>query len=172
MKLSGKEILIGGGAVIALVIIYLSFFVYIPLAGRIGEAYQELKEVESKLKTAGVTIKAGKLFVKRKLPDREGISIAIDELTKRGRSLGINFVSINHEKIKRDPDSPYEILPIHMELESECKGFGQFLNALEKLEESVVTIESFKVKRAERIYPKVTASLRAKMYLMNGESEK
>ena len=94
-----KEILIGGGAAITLVIIYLSFFVYIPLAGRIGGAYQELKGMESELKTAGVTIKAGESFGKRKLPDKEGISIAIDELTKRGRSLGINFVSINHEKI-------------------------------------------------------------------------
>ncbi|MEA3346669.1 MAG: type 4a pilus biogenesis protein PilO, partial [Candidatus Auribacterota bacterium] len=129
-------------------------------------------EVETELKTAGVTIKAGESCGKRKLPTKEGISTAIGELTKRGRSLGINFVSINHEKIKTDPDSPYEILPIHMELESECKDLGQFLNALEKLEESVVTMESFKVKRNEGIHPKITASLRAKMYLMSGKSEK
>lgn len=171
MKLNKREILIGSGAAIVLVIICLSFFVYIPLAGRIGEAYQELKEVESQLIIAGMTIKTGKSLGRRKLPTKEGISIAMDELTKRARILGINFVSINHEKIEIDPDSPYEILPIYMELESKCKGFGQFLNALEKLEESVVTIESFKVKRDEAIHPEVTASLRAKMYLMDGESK-
>lgn len=172
MKLNKREILIGSGAAIVLVIVSLSFFVYIPLLGRINEAYQELKEVGSQLIIAGVTIKAGESFERKKLPTQEGISIAMDELTKRARILGIKFVSIKHEKIKIDPDSPYEILPIYMELESKCKDFGQFLNVLERLEESVVTIESFKVKKDEEIHPKVTASLRAKMYLMNGESKK
>lgn len=169
MKLGRREVLIGGVAIVVIAF-FLCFFVYLPLGSRIRKAGRELKVIEGELEMVKGTIETVGSHGKRSLPTQEEISIAIDELTRRGRDLGINFISISPQKIEEIQDLPYGFLPIRMELESGYEDLGRFLGALEGLEESVVTIGGFEIERDERILPKVRTKLEAKMYLMSAES--
>jgi len=166
VELGEKKFFVAIAASLALIAFVLVSSVYMPLGAKLRKASQELKAMEGELEMVRGTIKARESYGKRSLPTQEGISIAIDELTRRGRTLGINFISISPQKIEEVQGLPYRLLPICMELESRYEEFGRFLGALEELGESVVTIESFEIERDERVLPKVRTKLVAEMYLI------
>lgn len=166
INLDKRKVFLVGGVVTVVIVLLLCFFVYIPLGNRIGRASRELKAIDGELEIVRVAIEARGSYGKRSLPTQEGISIAIDEMTRRGRELAINFISISPQTIEEVKDLPYGLLPIRMELEAEYEDLGRFLGALEGLRESVVTIGSFEIERDESILPKVRTKLEAKMYLV------
>lgn len=166
VELGGKRFFIAITAALTFIAFMLVISVYMPLGAKLRKAGRELKAIEGELEMVKGTIEAVGSYGKRSLPTQEEISIAIDELTKRGRDLGINFISISPQRIEEVQDLPYGLLPIPMELESGYEGLGRFLGALEGLEASVVTIGSFEIERDERILPKVRTKLVAEMYIV------
>ncbi|MBI2095313.1 MAG: hypothetical protein HYT89_04015 [Candidatus Omnitrophica bacterium] len=80
-----------------------------------------------------------------RLVTEENLSLAIDELARRGRAAGVDFLSMTP---KEPPDSGgalYRILPVEVETRSTFAGLGEFLGILDELEQGLVVVESFTI---------------------------
>ena len=78
------------------------------------------------------------------IPENE-ITAALNELTRRGRLLGIQFVSVTPGKIEDEAGKSYRLLPIETEIDSRYEKLAAFLGMLEVLEKGLVTVGSFTV---------------------------
>jgi len=145
----------------------ISFFVFIvPSWGRLRSVDHELRLVEGQLAASRTEVEsARKLHLNGPLLSREEISLAMDEITKTGKTFNINFLSINPQDVEDIKDSVSQRLPVVIELESEYKDFGLFVGALANLKESIVTIRDFKMIRDESILPRLTSKLVIDLYL-------
>lgn len=166
VELGGKRFFIAITAALTFIAFILAISVYMPLGAKLRKASREMKAIEGELEIVRGAIEAGESYGKRSLPTQGGLSIAIDELTRRGRDLGINFISISPQGIEEVQDLPYALLPIRMELKSGYGDLGRFLGALERLKESAVTMRSFEIEKDERTLPKVRTKLVAEMYII------
>lgn len=75
--------------------------------------------------------------------------IVIDELTKYGKGMGVNFQSIKPREVIKDAQ-PYKILPVEMRLEATDRQFSDFLGSLDGLKKSLIRVESFDIAPVER----------------------
>ncbi len=131
---------------VAIVALGLYLFLYGPLIGKLREAYLKCRAVETEAMDAREAIANLKtLETKKGLISEDEISLAIDELTRRGKSKGINFISMTPKKIEQSNDSRYRTLPMEMEIESSYEALGVFLGLLDELEKSLVRVRSFNV---------------------------
>lgn len=83
--------------------------------------------------------------VARRLVSESDLSTAIDELARRGRALGVNFLSITPKEALDSGKPAYKVVPIDLETRSTYEQLGTFLGTLDELERSIVTVESFTV---------------------------
>jgi len=173
IELDKRQVAIIGGAAFVVVVFILIVFVYRPLGGKIHSMREGLRITEQELANAR-NIVGAKDRGERKghLLALEEVSLAIDEMTKTGRALRINFISISPKEIVQLEDARYPVLPIHMDLEAEYRDIGLFLGALEGLTESLVTVRSFSIGKDEEILPLVKSKMVVDMYLQGGESGK
>ena len=141
-----------------------------PLFNKVRRVGDEVTALDQEMMSARQAIQSqGKFQWTGTLLTRQKVSLAIDEITKLGATLNINFLSISPQKITRPKDSKYPVLPIHMNLQSEYKDFGIFLGALEGLNQSIVTVKSFQVNADQQILPQIKADLIVEVYLQEGE---
>ena len=138
-----KEHIITGAVIIVIIAIAYIFF-YNPLIRALNFKLSESRSIEGQLLEMRDTIKlAGDGAGGRVLLAEKDASLAIDELTKHGKSMGVNFVSIMSREIIKSPDSQYKILPVEMVVEATDQQFSQFIGLLDELKKSVITVESF-----------------------------
>lgn len=166
IKLTRKHLIVVislSGAFTALMI-YMIF--YMPLTKKVKAKYFECKSAEKKtLECRNIVESAGNLYEKKVLMKESDAHRVIDELTGHGRDKGINFISINSEKIRKAKNSRYKILPVKMKIESTYEKFAEFLGSLDDLEKGLVKVKSFSITSAEEGSFKLRADLAADIYL-------
>ena len=147
-----------GGTVISAIGLYL--FLFRPLLGKIEKGRQEYTKIEADIfRSRAIIQSAKKIESKRTLLTEKHSDILqpINELSKREKLKGINFVSVcrkDEEKEKgrkkkgkkgRKKKGPYKILPIEMIIESTYEQAGIFFEELDNLDQGVVSIASFTI---------------------------
>lgn len=130
----------------ALVALITAIIIYAPLLAEYRQAGHECGRVEREVLLAreAIGLLEQKAEKKTLIPEKD-ISMVIDELTKRGRSNGVNFTSITPGKIESPVASGYKIIPIEIELESTYKELAVFLGSLEELERGLVTVRNISI---------------------------
>ncbi len=165
MELTKERVVLIIWGAVAVACLGLYLFLYHPLLVKLRLKYAECRLAEEEILTArnNVSIlktnQAGKKFVVL-----GEVSIAMDELTKKGKSKGINFISITPQPVEK-VSGVYKILPIEMETESTYEALGSFLGCLDELAKSLVTVRSFEVTAEEKDDSKLKMKLMVNMYL-------
>jgi len=146
IELTQEKSIIAIVAIIAVIALAAYLVFYAPLMKELKVQYRECRSVENDvLVCRNIIGSAGKVYGERILMSEKDISRAIDELTKHGKSQGINFLSIRPEDIREEKGSQYKVLPIEMEIESTYEQLGEFLGSLDELEKGLVRVESFEI---------------------------
>lgn len=162
--------IIAVGALTALAV-YLIFFA--PLMMKLKTEYLKCRADENEvIECRNVIASSGKIYGKRVLMTEKELSHAMDELTKHGKAMGIDFISINPGKISKEKESRYKILPIEMEIEATYEKFGAFLGSIDDLEKGLVKVKSFKMSPGSKDPKKITTQLVVDLYLSGREYEK
>lgn len=158
-----KKVMVPAG--VSAAVIFGLAFIY-PLLGKIQAVRSEWEAVDQKLENARRMIRLGeKIPAQGRLLKREEISLAIDEITKKGKAVNINFISMIPQKIGPAQAPGYQQLPIRMELESEYKNLGMFIHALGDMEEAVAIVHQFKLSRDEETPSLVKADMTINLLL-------
>lgn len=144
--------------------VLISAFLCISLLKAIRVKSFEWNNLKSRLSAAQVELKACKeCVIIKKFTRRQDVSSIIDDITREGRALKINFRSISQKEII-DAKEGYLVLPVQMEIEGGYEQIGRYLGALEN-KDSIVTVEGLEIERDKKILPKVPASLDINIYL-------
>ena len=159
------------GAVILAVIAGAYLFLYRPLIKELKLKSSECRSIEGLLLEMRDTVRlAGKSTQERVLLGEKEASLAIDELTKHGKVMGVNFISITPKEIIRSSDSQYKILPVEMTVEAPDQQFSLFLGLLDELKDSVITVESFDAAPEKEDPAKLKATVVIDMYFSAAEN--
>ena len=153
------------GALIIILGLYL--VLYRPLTRKLNQEYRKYKTIEVALhETHQTIINLKKARLKKSFITEEGISLAINELTKEGRLKGIDFISITPQKIEELKSLPlYKILPIEMEIKSSYNDLGIFLGSLDYLQKSLIVVKSFEIIANKKDLRELQTKLVLNMYL-------
>lgn len=159
-----RLVIIIGAAMLAVLIT--AIIISAPLVAEYRQAGHECGSVEKEVLLARETIGLLERKAEKKtlIPEKD-ISMVIDELTKRGRSNGINFTSIAPGKIENPAASGYKIIPIEVDLESTYKEMAVFLGLLEELERGLVTVRNINITDGGIETTKLNTKLVLNMYL-------
>ena len=150
----------------ALLIIFVFIFAYRPLAVKLRDADIELESLKTQLLSQHNNIAAlKKLNLRSRLMQKEEVSQAIDELTERGRTLGLKFVSITPGKLQKSAQGNFKKLPINFKIESEYKNLGQFLAYLEEFPRTIAEAKSLSILPKEEILPELNVELLVNLYM-------
>jgi Tfp pilus assembly protein PilO len=168
IELNKKTIILVSGLAFA----GMGFFIFImPLFSKVSTLSGEVKALDSELSMLREALDKGKR-IKRTAGflSRNEVSRAIEEMTRIGAGMNINFLSTSPQTIHTPEGAQQPVLPIRMEIQSEYKDLGIFLGALEHFEKSVVTVREFTVERNEAILPKVDTVIVVEIHLKAEES--
>lgn len=116
--------------------------------------------------------------MRKRLPTKSQTSAILEELTSRGKELGIEFVSITPllDRIAAQTAQAtgwtlkFDIIPFEINMRATYKGFGEYLGVLENLESTFATTGEFQVRKEERIYPKLNIRLIVYTYTAGEQS--
>ncbi len=114
--------------------------------------------------------------LRRKLPAKSPTSAVLDELTKRGRELNIEFVSIAPQEGKMtSPKVPsgalkYKILPIEINMKAGYRNLGEYLGIVEDLDSGFATVGAFQVRKDQKAPPKLDVRLVVYTYILEDQS--
>lgn len=166
IPLDKKQIKIISVVSLTICVFILILFVYRPLIVKTHSAAKELRVLEERLNAIRniAKVKDG-LRIKGRLLNRKEISMAIDEITKAGRVLSINFLAISPKEIEDVEGQDYQRMPVFMDLESTYQDLGLFWGSLEDLKESIVSVRSFQIYREDNILPRIKSRLVLELYL-------
>ena len=145
IELTGEKLIIA--TVGAAVIIILGFYLFLcnPLVNKIKPARLECVSVENKLSELRAAINAAKTEEAREITaSEEDVAFAIDELTRHGKSIGINFISMTPRQLE-DRGGRHKVLPVEIEVGATYEELGAFFALLEELKESLITVSSFTI---------------------------
>lgn len=133
-------------------------FLYLPLAMSIRKNGLECNSLTQQLNAArtnlGVFESAG---AGKKLIKEQDISSVIDAIAQEGRRNLLDFKSISQGEIRAIEEN-HLVLPCTIEIEGDYKQLGIFFGALENVKDALVTVEEFRIRRDERILPKISAA--------------
>jgi len=139
-----QTLAVAGAGLIGILVI--SFIFYPPLMKQLTIKRAECRTANAELLSARNIIESpGEVGVKRTPLTEKDISYAIDELTKRGRLQGVDFLSISPGEIKEEAGSARKILPVVMKIKSTYEQLGGFLGSLDELERGLVNVKSFDI---------------------------
>lgn len=155
---------IGGAALVAALTVF--FLFYMPLIKKLGAAGAGCRAVEAQLASAQGSLEALKKETRLKsMLGVEAASLAMDELTRAGKSRRVNFISLVPKPAESSNDPAYKILPIEVETSSDYEGLGAFLGSLDDLEKSLVAVKEFEVSPESAEPEKVKTKMVLAMYL-------
>ncbi len=145
MELSKRNLVIIGAIVGTIGVLVVYNLLYAPLIRELKVEYAECKRWESDVSEVRNFIRSVEVSgATSSILTEKDISLAIDELTKHGKSKGINFVSITPKDALKKSQTQYNVIPIEIKIESTYKELGLFLGSLDEMEKSLVTVKSFK----------------------------
>jgi Tfp pilus assembly protein PilO len=112
--------------------------------------------------------------LRRRLPSKSPTSAILEELTKKGRQLNIDFISIAPKpqeslpQLQQDVASMLKcrVLPISINMRATYKNLGEYLGLIENLESSFATVNEFQVTKDERIFPKLIINMNIYTYVL------
>lgn len=141
------------------------------LAGKTANLGTEYRSIHSRLLEARrIAVAAGSgSRATRRLVSEQNLSLAIDELTRRGRAIGVNLLSITPKDPLILDKTSYKVLPIDIETRSTYEQLGTFLGGLDELERSIVTVENFTIVPQKEGSPLLEARLELRLF-MEGNS--
>lgn len=113
---------------------------------------------------------------RRKLPSKSSASAILDELTKRGKELNIEFISIapQEENMISPPEGPagalkYKILPIEISMRAGYRSLGEYLGIIENLGSGFATVGAFQVRKDRKAPPKLDVRLVVYTYILEDQ---
>ena len=137
-----------------------------PLQTELGVKGREAKTEETKAEEGRSIIDSMRRSqVRSGLLTASEMSLAIEELTRRGKELGIEFISMSPGEPVKEPDSVYEIIPVRLELLSNYEDVGFFLGMLDELDSGLATVSDFAATPEPGVSSRVKTSLTIHMYL-------
>lgn len=116
-------------------------------------------------------------FLKRKFSPDYSLSYILNSITELGNSLNIKFISfnpgseMNHPKIQGLPGYALRVLPIEINLESEYKNFGDFMDSLSRLQDCLILIKGYSLSKAENILPRLSIKLDLEACILKSEKD-
>jgi len=167
IELTQEQLIIAVAVMVGAIVLGLYLFLYSPLINKLKLAHLESKAIETDVFQARDEIPSLRIRdTKKGLITEEGVSLAIDELTKQGKSKGVNFISMTPKKIEKG-EPQYKILPIEMDIESTYEELGAFLGSLEELKKSLVTVRSFNIASINQKSVELKTKLVVNMHLLD-----
>jgi Tfp pilus assembly protein PilO len=153
------------GSLVFLVVLIL-IFVHRPLVIELQGKDKEFRSLESRLlNQRNIAAMFKTIDLERKLMRQKEISLAIDEITEKGRALGIKFVSIAPQKLQELEQVDVKRLPIDFKIESEYKNLGQFLTYLEEFRRSIVEVENLSIQKQKKVLPQLEVEMLVHLYI-------
>ena len=139
-----------------------------------GPLIKDLKSMELEYRTFEISLSNTKeaisgfpkMVADKKLISEQEISLALDELTKQGKFLGINFLSMKVEAIQESEGQQYRMLPVSMETESSYEVLGEFFGSLDLLKQSLVTVKNFHIALDKEVGDKLKTDMTVYLYLL------
>jgi len=161
-----------------LLFLVLFFVMLAPTRGELAKKKKKWRELEvelvadrdklSNFKVDKATVEAKVEDLRRRIPPKSPTSAILEELTKRGKQLNIDFISITPQQLQRDttvaPDC--EVLPININMKATYRSLGEYLGQIENLQSSFATVSEFQVTKDERTYPKLVVNMRINTYIL------
>jgi len=166
MEIKEDKLLLAAAGVTAVIALVIYLIFYAPILNELTKKHLECRSCEKGLVDARNVIEgADKIYGKRVLMTEKEVSLAIDELTKHGKSMGINFVSMKPLEITTDKEVEYKILPVDMEIEAGDEQFVNFLGSLDELDKAPIRVKSFDIVPNNENRKRLTAKLTVDIYL-------
>jgi len=157
-------IVIVGGIAIVAIGVYL--FLYHPIIYKLKASHQDCRAIETETSQAREAIaNLDSVSIKKALMTEGDVSIAIDELTAKGRLKGIDFVSMVPDQVEQSQGVECKKLPIEIEIESTYEELGVFLGSLDEMEKSIVTVRNLIVTPDKKKSATLNTKLVLDMYL-------
>lgn len=170
-----------GGIAIFLV---LFFVILAPTRGELAGKNKKWRELEARLlagrskldnfKVDKSAVEAKVEELRRRLPSKSPTSAILEELTKKGKQLNIDFVSITPlpqeplPQLQQDVVSMLKckVLPINISMRAAYKSLGEYFGLIENLESSFATVADFQVTKNERTLPKLDVNMNVYTYIL------
>jgi len=160
---SNMLILCAGCAFFGLIVL---IFTYRPLMVKLHNAANRLNEVQTELLNQRSAIAAiDNSNLKSELIRQNDFSLAIAELTEKGRSLGFSFSSIAQQPLQETTQAGIAKLPISFTIESEYKNIGLFLAYIEDPSGGITEVESLSIRPREENPSKLSVELVLNLYV-------
>ena len=165
-SLGNSKALLILGACCAFSGLIIVIFAYGPLMIKLHNEANRLHKVQIELLNQRSAIAASEnSYVKGTMIRRNEVFLAIAELTKKGRDLGLNFSSISPRELQDATQAGIWKLPISFTIESEYKNAGRFLAYVEEFPRGIVEIESLSIRPREDNLPKLSIELVLNLYV-------
>ena len=146
---------------------------YVPLVREMKARASESGDLEAQVMAIRSKIAQFKTETKAKpFISESDASVAIDELTQKGKSQEINFVSITPGVVEKKETETFQILPIEMELESGYQRLGTFLGSMQGLEKSLMTVKNFNVISDPEVPSKLNTKVTVNLYVTESSHAK
>jgi Tfp pilus assembly protein PilO len=166
LKEHQTEVLITAAILIAS-IIYIIIFA--PVAGKMRLEYEKCRACETQVAEAHNLIEMGhkidKEYGSRVLISEQEAAVGIEEFTRHGKSLGINFISIKPLNVVKDENALYKILPVELLIEASAEQFLKFIGSIDELEKAIVAIKSFDITPDKNDRKKLKIGMVVNVYL-------
>lgn len=170
IKLTRERLIIAAVAIAIVGIVY--FVIYKPATKESMAKRMECRSLESQVREEHSAIElAGKAAAERVLMTEKDSSLAIDELAKHGKLMGINFISMKPKEMVKAQDTQYRILPVEMEVEATDEQLLSFIGSLDEFKKSIITIESFDVSPKKDDKSKLKAGIVIDIYFSSKETQ-
>lgn len=157
-------IAVSTGAILMAISVLIIF--YAPAIKKMAAKGSECRKIETEVRQARTLIsQAGKIYGDRTLISEDEVGWAMEEITKHGKAMGINFISIKPSEIKEVPGTGYKVMSIDMRLEATDKQFSEFIGAADTLKKGLLKISGFDISPKEDDPVKLDCRLLLDMYI-------
>lgn len=182
-----KAIAIVTAGAIAFAVLFV--LVLSPTQKKIESKRKEWKEMEAQLaesrakqsaayKIDKAGIEAEAALLRRKLPAKRDTSAIIDELTRKGKALNIEFITIDPQEERSATPGPrqpaggfrYSVLPIGIDMRASFRSIGEYLNEVDNLDSGFATIDNVQISKDDRIFPKLKVRMTVSTYSIEEDS--
>lgn len=156
------------------VIVGLAMAACVALAALFFSLVFSLQDLNAKLDALHDLHHRMKIFAGRFNEVRSGIvlvgpqdtSKVLSGIISAGDAFGVDFQSIEAQKISYKKKEPFQSLPIDIRTRSSFQELGEFLAQLHRLEGAVVIVDAFELSRSI-IAPEVAANIKVEVLLSN-----
>jgi Tfp pilus assembly protein PilO len=150
----------------ALASLIILLFAYCPLMSKLSNAASRLGKMQAKLINQQIAITALDDSNLKSQPIKQNdLSLAIAELTEKGRTLGLSFSSIVQQTLQQTLQADIQRLPINFMIESEYKNIGLFLAYIDDTFSGVTEVESLAIRPREENSSKLSLKIILNLYV-------